>query len=246
MTQIQHPAQPAAPYGAPPPPPYPPQPQPAYEAPQQPYAPPAPQPQLAYAPPPPPPSQPYAQYGQPPAPPRKRRTGLIIGAVVGVVVIAGLVVGGLLLFGSKKLDTAEAQRQIAALTERQVGVAATAVSCPPDVAVAAGTTFSCTGKVDGQAVSFTVRETDDKGNVHINSDNSFVDIAKVEASVAKQVGDEAGVDATATCDAGGHKVLVDGVGKPISCTVTNSADPTDTLDVTATVDDNGDVSWNAS
>jgi hypothetical protein len=234
MTQIQHPAEAATPYGATPPPPYPAPPQPAYEAPQQ-----------AYAPPPPPTYQPYG-YGQPPAPPRKRRTGLIIGAVVGVLVIAGLVVGGLLLFGSKKLDTAEAQRQIAALTERQVGVAATGVSCPADVEVATGTTFSCTGKVDGQAVSFTVRETDGKGNVHIDSDNSFVDIAKVEASVAEQVGAEAGVDASATCDAGGHKVLVDGVGNPITCTVTNAEDPTDTLDVTATVDDNGDVSWNAS
>jgi hypothetical protein len=192
---------------------------------------------------------PPATYGRPPAPPvppRRRRTGLIIGAVVGVVVIAGLVVGGLLLFGSKKLDTAEAQRQIARLTEQQVGVAATGVSCPVDVEVATGTTFSCTGKVDGQAVSFTVRETDDKGNVHIDSDNSFVDVGKVEASVARQVGDQAGVDATATCDADGHEVLVDGVGKPISCTVTNSEDPTDSLDVTATVDDNGDVSWNAA
>ena len=226
MTQIQHPAQPAPPYGPPPQPAYGPPPQPAYG-------------------PPPPPYPPY-NYGEPTAPPRRRRTGLIIGAVVGVVVIAGLVVGGLLLFGSKKLDTAEAQRQIAALTERQVGVAATGVSCPADVEVATGTTFTCTGKVDGQAVSFTVRETDDKGNVHIASDNSFVDVAKVEASVAKQVGDEAGVDATATCDAGGHKVLVDGVGKPISCTVTNSDDQTDTLDVTATVDDSGAVSWNAS
>jgi hypothetical protein len=227
MTQI--PAQPAPPYAAPPQ-----------------YGPP-PRPQ--YSPPPVPQAYPPSHYGPPPilpTPPRKRRTGLIIGAVVGVVVIAGLVVGGLLLFGSKKLDTAEAQRQIAHLTEQQVGVAATGVSCPADVEVATGTTFSCTGQVDGQPVSFTVRETDDKGNVHIDSDNSFVDVAKVEASVAKQVGDEAGVDATATCDASGHKVLVDGVGKPISCTVTNSQDPTDSLDVTATVDDNGDVSWNAA
>jgi hypothetical protein len=51
-------------------------------------------------------------------------------------------------------------------------VAATGVSCPSDVEVATGTTFSCTGTVDGQAVSFTVRETDDEGNGHIDSDNS--------------------------------------------------------------------------
>jgi hypothetical protein len=222
VTQLQQPAQPAAPYGGPPPP-YPPQP--------------------AYAP-PPPPYPPYA-YGEPPARPERRRTGLIVGAVVGVVLLAGAIVGALLLFGSKKLDTAEAQRQIAQLTERQVGVAATGVSCPADVEVATGTTFRCTGTVDGQAVSFTVRETDDKGNVHIDSDDTFVDVAKVEASVARQVGAQAGVDATARCDTGGRTVLVDGVGKPISCTVTNSEDPTDTLDVTATVDDNGDVSWTA-
>ena len=221
MTQIQHPA---------PRPPYPPQ--PPYTA----------LPQPAYAP-PPQPVPPYG-FGQPPAPPKKRRTGLIIGAVAGVVLLAGAIVGALLLFGSKKLDTAEAQRQIAQLTERQVGVAATGVSCPADVKVATGTTFSCSGTVDGQAVSFTVRETDDKGNVHIDSDNTFVSVAKVEASLEKQVGDRAGVDVTATCDTGGRTVLVDAVGTPISCTVVNATDSTDTLDVTATVDDNGDVSWN--
>jgi hypothetical protein len=47
------------------------------------------------------PQQPYGQYpgapGYPPAPPRKSRTGLIVGLIIGVVVLVCLGVGGFLL-----------------------------------------------------------------------------------------------------------------------------------------------------
>jgi hypothetical protein len=175
--------------------------------------------------------------------PRKRRTGLIVGAIVGVLVIAGLAVGAIFLFGSKSLDTAEAQSKIAALTKQQIGITPTDVSCPKDVALKAGTTFQCTAKLDGQPISYTVKQTDDKGNVRVDSDNNLILVSKVEDSVAQQVGDQAGVTATATCDTGGKQVLVDSQNKPIDCTVVNSEDDTDTLDVQATVDDQGNVSW---
>jgi hypothetical protein len=53
----------------------------------------------------------------------------------------------------------------------------------------------------------------------------------------------AGVEVVSTCDAGGHSVLVDGIGTPISCTVANATDASDSVDVTATVDENGEVSY---
>jgi hypothetical protein len=185
---------------------------------------------------------PAAGFGRPPVP--RRRTGAIVGAIVtAVLVLGGLVVGAVLLFGTKTLDTADAERQIAQLTEEQAGVAPTDVSCPADIKAEAGATFSCSASLDAQPISFTVTQTDDDGNVQINSDNSFVDIAAVEASLNQQWGELAGVEVVSTCDAAGHSVLVDGVGTPISCTVANAEDASDSVEVTATVDESGAVSY---
>jgi Domain of unknown function (DUF4333) len=183
-------------------------------------------------------------FGPPPPPAPRRRTGAIVGSIIGaLVLIGGLAVGALFLFGGKVLDTAEAERQLARLTEEQVGLAAEDVRCPDDVPLAAGTTTTCTATLDGQAISFTVEQTDDTGNVQITSDNGFVVVADVEASLAEQVGAEAEVEATATCDAEGHSVLVDGAGTPIPCTVSNAADASDSIDVFATVGEDGTVSY---
>ena len=183
-----------------------------------------------------------AGFGQPPAP--RRRTGTIVGAVVStVLVLGGLVVGALLLFGAKTLDTSEAERQIAQLTEEQAGVAPTDVSCPADIEAESGATFACSASLEAQPISFTVTQTDDEGNVRITSDNSFVDIAGVEASLSQQLGEVAGVEVVSTCDADGHSVLVDGVGTPISCTVANAEDASDSVEIVATVDERGAVSY---
>ncbi len=205
-----------------------------------PFGPPAPQ----YGPPASPFGPPSTGFGPPPAPPRRRRTGVIIGAVAAaVVVLGGLVVGALLLFGTKTLDTAEAERQIAQLTQEQAGVAPTDVSCPADIEAEAGATFDCSASLEDQPITFTVTQTDADGNVEITSDNSFVDIATVEASLNELLGEVAGVEVVSTCDADGHSVLVDGVGTPIPCTVTNAEDATDSVDVTATVDESGAVAY---
>jgi hypothetical protein len=197
-----------------------------------------------YGPPPGDYGPPPGGFGPPPPPAPRRRTGTIVGSIVGVLVlIGGLAVGALFLLGGKVLDTAEAERQLAQLTEEQVGLAADDVQCPDDVPLAAGTTTTCTATLDGQPISFTVEQTDDEGNVQITGDNSIVVVADVEASLAEQVGAEAGVEAIATCDAEGRSVLVDGAGTPIPCTVSNAADASDSIDVVATVDDAGSVSY---
>ncbi|MGY1638167.1 DUF4333 domain-containing protein [Geodermatophilus sp. SYSU D00742] len=209
------------------------------------------------------PGQPAAPYGQPPfgppptgfgppptgsgapqAPAPRTRTGAIVGSVIGaLVLIAGLAVGALFLFGTTTIDTAEAERQIAALTEEQVGVAAADVSCPEDVEAEAGGTFSCTATLEGQPIGFTVEQTDDEGNVQIESDEMLVVVATVEQSLARQVGDEAGVEAVATCETEGRSVLVGATGTPIPCTVANAEDSTDSIDVLATVDEAGAVTY---
>jgi hypothetical protein len=185
---------------------------------------------------------PAAGFGPPPA--HGRRTGAIIGAVVAaLIVLGGLAAGALLLFGTRTLDTAEAEREIALLTEEQAGVAATDVSCPADIEAVAGAAFSCSASLEDQPISFTVTQTDDDGNVRISSDNSFVDIATVEASLTQQLSEVVGVEVVSTCDAGGHSVLVDGVGTPISCTVANAEDASDSVEIVATVDERGAVSY---
>jgi hypothetical protein len=179
-----------------------------------------------------------------PQPAPRRRTGVVIAATVAaVLVLGGLVVGALLLFGTKTLDTAEAERQIAQLTEDEAGVAPTDVSCPEDIEAQAGATFSCSASLEAQPISFTVTQTDDDGNVQINGENTFVDVAAVEASLNEQWSEAAGVAVVSTCDVDGHSVLVDAVGTPISCTVANAEDASDSVEVAATVDANGAVSY---
>jgi hypothetical protein len=204
-----------------------------YGQPAQPFGPPAPQ----FGPPP-------GGFGAPQPPAPRRRTGAIVGSIVAaLVLIGGLVVGALFLFGSETLDTAEAERQLAQLTEEQVGLAATDVQCPDDVPLEAGTTTTCTATLDGQPISFTVEQTDDEGNVQITSDNTFVVLADVEAALDQQVGAEAEVEVSTTCDAEGRTVLVDGAGTPIPCTVSNAEDASDSIEVVATVDEAGDVTF---
>ena len=201
-----------------------------------------------YPPQPQPPSygpsgQPAAPSGPPPAgfgpqPPRRRRTGALVrGIVAAVLAVVGLGVAALFLFGTRLLDTAEAEREIARITEEQAGLAATDVTCPDDVPLQAGTTTTCTGTLDGQPISFTVEQTDDEGNVQIASVEDFVIIANVEAALSQQVGAEAQVEVTTTCDADARSVLVEGFGTPIPCTVTNATAATDSLDVIATLHD---------
>jgi Domain of unknown function (DUF4333) len=229
----------------------------------------APQPPFPPAQPPHPPAggydqPPAAPYGQPPAAPYgpppfgpppggfgtlpptapRTRTGVIVGSIAAaLVVIGGLAVGALLLFGRTTIDTAEVERQIAGLTEEQVGVAAQDVRCPEDVEAVAGESFTCTATLEDQPVSFTVEQTDDEGNVQVTGDNQFVVLADVEAALAQQLGEQAQVEASASCAADGRTVLVDAAGTPVDCTVTNATDATDSVDVVATVDAAGTVSY---
>ncbi|MGY1708411.1 DUF4333 domain-containing protein [Geodermatophilus sp. SYSU D00758] len=204
----------------------------------------------AYPPPPPagfggqPPfGAPPAGWGQPPAP-RRKRTGAIVGSIVAALAaIGGLVVGAIFLFGATTIDTAEAERQIAALTEDQVGLAATGVECPEDVEARAGNTFTCTATLDGQETSFTVEQTDGEGNVEFTSDHTYTLVADVEGFLADEIGAQAGVEAVATCEAEGRTVLVGATQAPLACTVTNATDATDSVDVAAEVDDTGTVSY---
>jgi len=181
-----------------------------------------------------------AGYGPPPA---KKRTGAIVGSILTVLVLAGLGVGAFFLFGGKVLDTAEAERQIAALTEEQAGVTVTDVSCPDDVELAAGTVTTCTAQVEGQEVTYTVEQTDDEGNVTIAGDAVFVQVADVESALVSQFALDADLSITASCDSGDRSVLVAGEGQQLTCTVALVEDPSQTGEVVAEIDAEGNVTF---
>lgn len=257
----QRPAPPGAPYGQPPsgPPPVPPPPA-AFGQPQA--APPQPGP---YAQPPAAPSQPgpYGQpsfgpsqpYGQPPAapppvgfgypaggPPKKKRTGLIVGIIVGVLVLAGLGVGAFILLSPSYLNTGEVQSQVTSYLKTQTGVSPTDVQCPSNIEAKSGSTFKCSASLEGQPVTLTIKQTNDSGHIQGTVDNNIASVDKINQAVAQQVSQKIGIDVTADCDAGGKHVLVDQQNKPITCTVTNKDDSTDSAQVTATYDDQDNVS----
>jgi hypothetical protein len=187
----------------------------------------------------PPPGGPGYGY-QPPQQPKKN-TGKIVGGIIGaLVLIGGAVVGAILLLSPKYLDAAKLQDLIASST-KDAGAEATGIACPTDVEPQKGGTFTCTATVDGQQVSYTVTQTDDQGQVQVDSDARFVPVADVEDAVSTQVSSDAGVDVKTSCEADGHTTLVVTDSTDLRCTVTNAEDSSDSAQVTATVDGEGNV-----
>ena len=189
---------------------------------------------------------PGAPFGQPAPPfgypqPPKKKTGLIVGSIVAaVVLIGGLVVGAIFLFGSKTLDKGDAEQQVSAASEQLTGAPAEGVSCPADVEVAQGGTFTCSATLEGQDISFTVTQKDEQGNVEITSDNTVVPVAAFADEVNSQVEAEAGVELNTSCDSD-RTVLVDPAGERLPCTVSNAQDSSLSIQVAAIVEADGTV-----
>ncbi len=186
---------------------------------------------------------PPAGLGGPVPPARPRRTGLIAGLVTGgAVVLGGLGVGAVLLLGPKTLVTDEVEAEIVRITQEQVAVTATGVTCPDSIPVAVGSAVTCTGTVEGQTVAYTVTQDDDRGNLTITHER-FLAVAEVEAALSGQLTAEVGEDVVAVCAAEGRSVLVNAPGTAIPCTAVNAADPSLTAEITATVDEAGSVAY---
>jgi hypothetical protein len=81
--------------------------------------------------------------------------------LVALVVIAAAVVM-VRTFQSTVLDAASAERDVAAQFQEREGVAID-LTCPGDMAVRKGATYTCTGKTaDGEAVTLRLAITDAK------------------------------------------------------------------------------------
>ncbi|WP_433798581.1 DUF4333 domain-containing protein [Actinomycetospora sp. CA-084318] len=110
----------------------------------------------------------------PPDPARRRRTRrIVLGVVLGVVVLA-LVVVALLAFlvGPRfarydVLDRAAVERGVTDVVTRDWKRQVTGVTCPEGERVRPGTTFTCTGTVDGRPMRIPVDVVDESGTYEV-------------------------------------------------------------------------------
>jgi hypothetical protein len=181
-------------------------------------------------------------YAPPPTPPRNSNGKILAGVIAAIVALAGLGVGAWYLFASSQgLDIAKVEAEIVRATEA-AGLTPSDVRCPEEIPVAAGRVDTCTATLEGDEVTYTVAQSDDQGNVKINS-SGFVVVAQVEALLRDQVGAQSGIEVVAEC-ADGDRVLVGGPGTTVNCTVSDAANPDDFAEFTGTVtDDTGTVAW---
>jgi len=186
-----------------------------------------------------------APFTPPPALPAapRRRTGKIVGIVAAaVVVVAGLVIGALAMFGPRTVDPQSVQHEIVRITQTAVGVAPTDVQCPNEIAAQAGGTFACTATVDQQPITYNVRQDDAKGHLTITYDR-LIKVIDLENTLATKIGTDVDVTVNVTCGPAGRIVVVNAPGTPIACTATNATDPTDSAKVNATVAVDGTPSY---
>ncbi|MFI6865490.1 DUF4333 domain-containing protein [Nocardia sp. NPDC050406] len=111
-------------------------------------------------------SQPWPQPGgqQP-----KKKTGLIIGAVVGAVVVVGAIIGGVFFLTAKdQLDNKAVQNGVQTVLKDSYGIEDVKdVSCPSGKKVEVDNTFDCTLKVGGEDKKVTIKITKDDGTYEV-------------------------------------------------------------------------------
>ncbi|MEJ8280780.1 DUF4333 domain-containing protein [Pseudonocardia spirodelae] len=99
------------------------------------------------------------------------RTRLYVLAGIGAVVVAALVLGSLFwtgVLGSDTLDRTALQAGVNQVLSRDYGLQVGEVACPDDVAVSAGTRFTCQAVVDGEQVEVPVVVTSDQGDYQVS------------------------------------------------------------------------------
>ena len=191
----------------------------------------------------PPSSGPGYPPAAPPAAPQ-RRTGRIVGIVIAaLVLLAGLGAGALLVFGERTVEPESVRSEIVRITQEAVAVTPADVRCPEEIPAQTGHTFTCTATVDGQPVTYSVRQDDDQGNLTINYDR-LIKVADLQTAVAGLVGADVEVAVDVTCEPAGRTVVVNAnPGSPISCTATNATDAADSAAITVTIAADGTPSY---
>jgi Domain of unknown function (DUF4333) len=191
---------------------------------------------------------------RPASPRRRRRTGRLSVVAAVLVVLAGLAaVAQHYFFATKTVQPASVQDEVVRVTQAAVQVAPTGVRCPEGIAAQAGATFTCTGAVDGQPVTWWVHQDDDRGGLTVTFDR-LLRLDALEQSVATKVSADLRTTVTVDCGPADRTVLRNTPGQDIDCTATRTAapqtgttrpgarktaEPTQTRPMTVTVDEDG-------
>ncbi|MGV9415583.1 DUF4333 domain-containing protein [Nocardia sp. NPDC003693] len=112
--------------------------------------------------------QPGQQWPQQPAP-AKKKTGLIIGAVIAALVVLGGIVAGVVVLTAKdQLDNSAVQTGVTKVLKDSYGIEDVQdVSCPSGKKVEVDKTFECSVKVGGEAKKVTIKITKDDGTYEV-------------------------------------------------------------------------------
>lgn len=111
-------------------------------------------------------SQPWPQPG---AQQPKKKTGLIIGAVIGAVVVVAAIIGGVFFLTAKdQLDNKAVQTGVQKVLKDSYGIEDVQdVSCPSGQKVEVDQTFDCSLKVGGENKKVTIKVTKDDGTYEV-------------------------------------------------------------------------------
>ena len=83
---------------------------------------------------------------------------------IGVAVAIAIVIVGIVVFGTKTIDSDDLESKLAEQAAPSAGGAgAVDVSCPDDIEVEEGKVFDCEATINGRDQTIEVRLTDDEG-----------------------------------------------------------------------------------
>ncbi len=144
---------------------------------------------------------------------------------------------------SRDLNVAAVVPSITQGVADQVGLEVASVTCPRERRpLRAGDTFECLATVSGGGtLTIAVTQTDDTGIVTwtVAGTSGLLDLARVEASIARGLKSQAGVTAAVSCRGRWRSARK---GDAFVCDATDQVGRAMTIAVTV-VDDLGNVSW---
>ncbi len=137
-------------------------------------------------------------------------------ALVGALALLAAACGG---SDAEPVDLARAQATIRARAHDACGADATIgrVRCPGKVEQEQGASFGCTVEVDGQALPYVVRLTNDSGGTRVELGASLLVTQRVEQFIADYAADNN--EQVQSVDCGSTKYLVRARGTKVSCSV---------------------------
>jgi hypothetical protein len=119
-------------------------------------------------------------------------------ALAAAVAVAAVAVAG--CGKPAVLDGPRSEDRIGERLAETYDVEVGAVTCPDDVEVEEGATFTCTARVGGERVEVDVRQTDDEGTLEVASRSAILSTPRVEDDIAATLADRfARDDVEVTC-----------------------------------------------